>query len=155
MTTLPSWGTPYALSRGGTPIPQGGGFTWQSMVRRGLGQDNSTTTINLPGFDTLPTQVDSSSYPTSPQAATPGFNWNAFSQGLITAGAPIAKMFASYANPIYNLAPGTYYQQTPYGTTVSTAGIPGSVASSLTSSNMMPILLIGGGLLLVMMMARK
>lgn len=142
MTTLPTWRTPYASSRGGTPIQQGGGFTWGSMVRRGLGQDPTA-----PAWYNDPT--------INPGAATTsGIPWGNIFSNLTSAGIQIGKQFASYANPIYNLAPGTYYQQTPSGTTVSTAGIPGSVAS-LTSSNMMPILLIGGGLLLVMMMAKR
>jgi len=73
---------------------------------------------------------------------------------LIAAGTTIGQQFARYANPIYNLKPGTYLQQTPYGTVVSTAGVPGSAAAALGTTNLTPILLIGGVLLVVMMAGR-
>jgi hypothetical protein len=56
-----------------------------------------------------------------------------------------------------NLPPGTYYQQTPGGTVVTTAGAvaPGTTALTTNLNSMMPLLLIAGGFVLIMSMARK
>lgn len=83
-----------------------------------------------------------------------GFNWNSLATQIINAGSRIT---GQLTNPLTHLAPGTYYQQTPYGTVVATAGAPnvGGALTAMTSSSMMPLLLVGGGLLVVMMMARK
>ena len=144
--TMPTLRTPFALSRAGTYLPRGGGFNWRSLVRRGMGQDCTDDPASCIG--------DGSSIPIGqPDTGTP-IDWNAIIQGIATGGVQIGKTFASYANPIYSLAPGTYYHTGPGGMTVSTAGLPGAAAAG-QGSNMMPILLIGGGLLLVMMMARK
>jgi len=191
-----------ASSRAGTPLVQGAGFTWRSMVARGfrgLGQDPITDYyVGLAQGDTsggssgsastgyMPTDLQTTWTDTSGTAFgldLSGNLWNLNNNTIVTnvgpgggtipastvsgqpsslgaqiissltnAGIAIGKTFASYANPLYNLAPGTYFQQGPQGTVVSTAGVPGT---ALTGSSMMPILLIGGGLLLVMMMGRK
>ena len=59
-------------------------------------------------------------------------------------------------SPLYR--PGTYYQSGPYGTVLSTAGVPTTATSaafqqSLTS--MMPLLLVAGAVVLVISMAKR
>ena len=135
-------------------------YFWRRIGRHGLGQscdptsDLNCTVLNLPGYTNLPDY--SSTSPTSPTSSSTGINWNPILQGAITGGVQIGKQFASYASPIYN--PGTFYQQTPYGMTLMTAGAttPATAQlSSLTSSSMMPLLLLGGGVLLMMMMSKR
>jgi hypothetical protein len=167
---LPTTNAATASGRAGTPVIRGAGFNYGSMMNvgvsarrvmrsgrlRGLGQDASS--IDLSQIYPVPGAYsgwDATTPATLPSPTSTGFNWQTFLQPLVTAGAQIGKQFASYANPLYNLAPGTYYQQTPYGTVVSTAGVPGSVGAALGTTNLMPILLIGGGVLLVAMMAGK
>jgi hypothetical protein len=121
--------------------------------RRGLGQDDGShldlstayPISQFPGGGTgVPAETDIS------------INWNSLLSQLVGAGTTIGKQFASYSNPIYNLAPETYYQQTPWGTVVSTAGTPGTnPLATVSSSSLMPLLLLGGGVLLAVMVARK
>lgn len=148
-----------------------------STGARGLGQDDggSIDVSNLPvsypstplpdpgyvpgadiqeGGTYIPPVGTASSGGGIPVSSGSGFNLNSLLNSIIGAG---TKITTQLTNPLYHLAPGTYYQQTPYGTVVATAGAP-SVASpfsSLTSSSMLPLLLIGGGVLLVVMMAKK
>ena len=90
-------------------------------------------------------------YPTTPTSSTTPW-WATSVNTAVAAGTKIA---TNLTNPIFNLAPGTYYSQTPYGTTVATAGAPSVPGlTSLSSSSMMPLLLIGG-LVVVMMMAKR
>lgn len=109
----------------------------------------NTGTMNCPGDPGCPGGGGPATTTT-----TGGINWTAIFAPLAQAGATIGKMFAGYANPIYNLPPGTYYQQTPYGTVVSTQGAV-NPASSANLSSMMPLLLVAGGVVLVISMAKK
>jgi hypothetical protein len=114
--------------------------------RRGLGQDDGS---NLDLCSLYPAGCIS----TGGGGGGGGIDWTRILTQGITAGTKIGQ---NLTNPIYNLPPGYYLSQGPYGTVVSTAGAPaGALGTSLTSGGMMPLLLLGGGLLVFMMMAKK
>lgn len=132
---------------------------------RGLGQsDGESVDIEEGGYyipppADNPTQVflPSGSLPSAssgggtPVSSGTGFNLTSLLNNVISTAGGITKQLT---NPLFNLPAGTYYQQTPYGTVVSTAGAISPTTTDLSS--LLPWLLIGGvGLVLVMGMSKR
>jgi hypothetical protein len=130
---------------------------------RGLGQDvgyydSSGNWIQTGSYGTSSSGTPAGTSTSSSSSSGGGINWTQILTPLAQAGAQIGKQFASYANPIYSLAPGTYYQQGPYGTVVSTAGVPSTATTAAFTSSLtsvMPLLLLAGGVVLVISLAKR
>ena len=125
---------------------------------RGLGQcDPSvepTCAILLDPTGTLGIDLPSGSTSTATTTSSGIPTWL---QNIFTGWSKTGQQIAlQQTSPLYR--PGTYYQSGPYGTVLSTAGVPTTATSaafqqSLTS--MMPLLLIAGAVVLVISLAKR
>jgi hypothetical protein len=128
------------------------------MTGRGLGQtdpalldptDLGWTTTNLPayiGSNTIPT-VGS---PVGTGPAAGGINWGSFLNNLVNQA---GTAYRATVAPMTLLPAGSTYVTSPYGTSVTTGGVPNLNAITSQLGGMLPILLIGGVVLVVIMMA--
>lgn len=121
--------------------------------------DPSQLPLTLPSYTPTVPLVSTGSASTSSGAGTP----SALTQilnALTGVTKTTAQVYAQQNNPLLNLAPGTYYQSGPAGTTITTAGatVPATaLTSGLTSAtlgNLLPIGLVAGVVLLLMMSRR-
>ena len=137
---------------------------WRGFA--GLGQSSTDPYGDFPVTDTVPVSTTTLDYPNMPTTSYPtagsgggvsspagaGFNWGSVITAAINQAGRIGSQLT---NPLYNLAPGTFYQQTPGGVTVATAGAPVPAGAAIGASNLMPLLLLAGGVVLLMSFAKK
>jgi hypothetical protein len=129
----------------------------------GLGQDipdvstgdtGSSLPLGVPYYTGAPIT------PTTFPSSGPGTLATILGSPVVAGAAKAAETIAlQQTNPLYQLqrqaisTPGTYLQQTPSGTVISSGGaVPGGFTTASLGS-MLPILLIGG--LVVMMVSRR